>query len=109
MAKRKYTMSRAAQQQRAANGKRLAASLDNSYFAFIGRRGGRRAQYNQLMRLAQTWQFSQAQIAESKVSERRRAELVAEMREHYRQQAIEKYHDYTGNRIMLELFFQEGG
>jgi hypothetical protein len=82
----------------------LAAKVEPDYFRFIGRRGGKRYMFNLLMDIARTWEFSPEEIEASKVSADRRAELVADMREHYRSEAYEKYFEAWGNRVMIELF-----
>jgi hypothetical protein len=80
----------------------LAASVSRDYYRFIGRRGGRATEYNSLVRLAQTFDCRQAGWGQSGTA----AQVDrwnAEMRQHYLEVA-QKYRDYNGTRIMLELF-----
>ena len=91
-------------EQRRAAGRALAAKVSPEYFRFIGRRGGRRFMFNQLNRLADNFNGFDAPV---KCSPARFAEIVADQREHYRQEAQEKYFDFTGNRLFLQLFEKE--
>lgn len=84
-------------------GQALKEKVDPVYYRVIGRLGGRRTMFNTLLKIAANWQFSQEQIATSKVSERRRDELVAGMRQHYREEA-EKYLAPWGNKVFLEFY-----
>jgi hypothetical protein len=86
----------------------LREKVGVAYYRFIAERGGRKRMYLLMMEVAESWQFTEDEIAASKVSEERRAELVAQMRQHYRERAEEKYGSPVGyegrQKVMLEMF-----
>ncbi len=96
--------------QRRAAGKALAAKVGRDYFKWLGRLGGRKYMLRAGLALAESWNFSAEEIKASKVSAERRAELVAEMRTHYREQALERYGagPAKGQKVMLEVW-EPGG
>jgi hypothetical protein len=67
-------------------GKTLAAKVSPSYFAFIGRRGGRRTKRNEILAFA----------ASLEENEPERAAIWFEK--------AQKYHDETGTLVMLDLW-----
>jgi hypothetical protein len=88
-------------------GNTLAASVSRDYYRFIGRLGGRKYMYNLLMHIADNYQCLNCQHNNCKLvssNPRGHERLVQEIKEHYRQEAYEKYYCFTGNRIFLELF-----
>ena len=99
-------LSQAQLDQRRAAGRALAAKVDRSYYQFIGRRGGRKLQFNILMGLAATW-LPSPDVAALGQSPAHTARLIEAMRYKWREEAYEKYFDQTGTCIMLALFEKE--
>ena len=97
--KEKKPLSQAQLDQRRAAGKALKAKVSREYYRLIGRRGGRRTLYNQLMTLAETFNGFPCEI---KCSPERLQEIIADQRAHYKEQA-EYWKDDTGNMVMVEL------
>lgn len=94
-------------EQRRKNGVALAQRVDRDFYRFIGRRGGRRFMLNTILQNAENLicpacKGGYCKLA--KVNPAGHQRQLEELREYYRQSAFEKYHDFTGNRIMIELF-----
>jgi hypothetical protein len=98
--------------QRRAAGQSLAALVDRDYYRFIGRRGGRRFMLNTILQNAENLTCQACAAGYCKLVEinpAAHARAVEELRDYYRQSATEKYHDWTGNRLMLQMFEREKG
>jgi hypothetical protein len=63
--------------------------------------------FRMLMRIAQSWNFSPQEIAESRVSTEKRDELVAGMRAHYGEEAEHYIDPAWGTKIFLLFFARE--
>jgi hypothetical protein len=92
-------------EQRREAGRALAAKVERDYYRFIGRRGGRRFMFNQLIRLANEYSCPMCALGVCKITNPLRHEAwVNKFRADYQAEAYERYFDYTGNRMMLALF-----
>jgi hypothetical protein len=88
----------------------MRAKVHRDYYRKIGRLGGRRGQFLLLISIADNYVCLNCRHNNCKMVTLNPAyhqRLVEEVKDHYRQEAYEKYFDLTGNMIMLELFRPE--